>query len=381
MKVRAALTTGPHRPFELSEIDLEDPREDEVLLRVVGVGICHTDIFFRDENMIAAPAVLGHEASGIVEKVGTAVRKVRPGDRVVVTFQYCGACDRCSAGDPAYCASMPLLNYTGRRPDGSQALSRNGEGVGSHFFGQSSFATHALAHERNVVPIAEDFPLAIAGALACGVQTGAGAVLRSLDCPAGSDLLVTGGGPVGLSAIMAAKFRRCRKIILVEPVAARRALALELGATDVIDPAQCEKLASAVRAIAPGGVHFALDTTGNSAVQRAAVAALAPKGTLGLVGLAARGTPPPGEVNDIISRGIVLRGIIEGDSDPDIFIPEMVALFQSGALPFDRMIRTFSFDQINEAIEAQKNGDCVKAVLLMTEPADAPRANGDGARA
>ncbi|MGW8202240.1 NAD(P)-dependent alcohol dehydrogenase [Sphingomonas bisphenolicum] len=368
MNFQAALTTGPGKPFVLREVELEEPRDDEVLVRIAGVGICHTDIFFRDENMIAAPAILGHEGSGIVERVGSAVRKVRVGDRVVLTFHYCGTCNRCTEGDPAYCVSMPMLNYTGKRPDGSQAITLDGEPVGSHFFGQSSFATYALAHENNVVPLENGPPLEVAGALACGIQTGVGAIMRSMACEPGSDLLITGGGAVGLSAVMAAKIQGCRTIIVVEPVAARRALATEFGATHTIDPAAAPKLGRAVHSIVRGGVNYALDTTGRSDVQRAVMSALGSKSVFGLVGLAPGGTPPPGEINDIIARGITLRGIIEGDSDPDVFIPEMAALYNAGKLPFDKMVRKFPFTQINEAIEAQKKGECVKAILLMVDP-------------
>lgn len=365
MKVQAAVTQAPGQPFELKTLELDEPRADEILVRIVGVGVCHTDLVFKDAGIIAAPAVLGHEGSGIVEKVGAKVRKVAPGDRVAITFRSCGVCPRCDSGDAAYCHTMPMLNYAGMRSDGSKALHADGTDVGSNFFGQSSFATHALTYERNVVKVPADIPLELIGPLGCGIQTGAGSIMRALACKAGSSLLITGGGPVGLSAVMGAKIQRCATIIVVEPHASRRAMAREFGATHVIDPKADTDLAAAVRAIVPIGVDYAFDTTGVPAVQQAVMSAMAPKAVFGIVGVAPPGTPLPGEVNTAMTFGHTVKGIIEGDSDPDVFLPELMEHYRCGALPFDKMIKTFPFSQINEAIAAQHRGECVKVVLVM----------------
>ncbi|HRD46624.1 MAG TPA: NAD(P)-dependent alcohol dehydrogenase [Caulobacter sp.] len=364
MQIKAAVAVGPGQGFEIRTVELDDPRDDEILVRVVGVGVCHTDLVFKETGAIPAPAVLGHEGSGVVEAVGAKVTKVAPGDRVAMTFRSCGSCRRCGRGDTAYCETMPLLNYAGMRPDGSKALRCEEVPVGSNFFGQSSFATHALTYERNVVKVPEDLPLELLGPLGCGVQTGAGGVMRSLACEAGSSLLITGGGPVGLSAVMGGRIQGCETIILIEPHAARRGLAQEFGATHVIDPAVSPDLAAAVRAILPGGVDYAFDTTGVPAVQAAVMNALGPKGTFGIVGISPPGTPMPGEVNTAMTFGHTVKGIIEGDSDPDVFLPELIEHYRAGRLPFDRMITTFPFDQINEAIAAQHHGECIKVVLL-----------------
>ena len=364
-KVQAAVAVGAGLPFETRTLMLDDPRPDEVLVRIVGVGVCHTDLVFKEAGMIAAPAVLGHEGSGIIEKVGTSVTKFTAGDRVAISFRSCGTCSNCAKGDAAYCATMPLLNYAGMRPDGSKALHDGASDVGSNFFGQSSFATYALTYERNLVKVPEGLPLELMGPLGCGIQTGVGGITRSLKCEPGSTLLITGGGPVGLSAVMGGKIAGCSTIILVEPVAARRALALEFGATHVIDPAAADDLAVAVRAIVPDGVGYAFDTTGLPAVYTGILGSLAPKGVLGMVGVTAPGVAMPGDVNTVMTFGFTLKGIIEGDSDPETFLPELIELHRKGKLPFDRMITTFPFSQINEAIAAQHHGDCIKVVLLM----------------
>jgi len=365
MKIQAAVAVAPGAPFELKTVELDDPRDDEILVRIVGVGVCHTDLVFRDAGVIAPPAVFGHEGSGVVEKVGSRITKVAPGDRVALTFRSCGACPRCDTGHAAYCQTMPFLNYTGMRTDGSKALTCEEVPVAGNFFGQSSFGTYALTYERNVVKVPDDLPLELMGPLGCGIQTGAGGVMRALACEAGSSLLITGGGPVGLSAVMGAKIRGCATVIVVEPHAARRDLATAYGATHVIDPTATPDLAAAVRAILPMGVDYAFDTTGIPTVQTAIMATLGSMGVFGIVGVTPPGTPMPGDVNTVMTFGQTVKGIIEGDSDPDTFLPELMDLYRKGQLPFDRMIRTYPFSQINEAIAAQHHGDCVKVVLLM----------------
>lgn len=365
MKTQAAVAYTGQPGFKYETVEIEAPRADEILVRVLGVGLCHTDLVFSSGAApYPFPAVFGHEGSGVVEAVGADVTKVKAGDSVLITFRSCGACDRCGTGDAAYCRTMPLLNYTGRRTDGTSAISNEAGPVSSNFFGQSSFAGHAITYERNVVKVDPSLPVEIMGPLGCGIQTGAGAVMRSLAAKEGSAFLVTGGGSVGLSAVMGAKIQGCATIILVEPMESRRKLAMELGATHCIDPTATADVPAAVRAIAPMGVDNALDTTGIPAVQAAALACLGSKATLGLVGVSAPGTPMPGDVNTVMTFGQAVKGIIEGDSDPDEFIPELIEHFKAGRLPFDKLVNKYRLSEINEAIAAQHHGDCVKAVLI-----------------
>jgi aryl-alcohol dehydrogenase len=365
MKTQAAVAYTGQPGFKYEAVEIEAPRADEILVRVLGVGLCHTDLVFSSGAApYPFPAVFGHEGSGVVEAVGANVKKVKAGDSVLITFRSCGACDRCGEGDAAYCRTMPLLNYTGRRTDGTSAISNEAGPVSSNFFGQSTFAGHAITYERNVVKVDPSLPVEIMGPLGCGIQTGAGAAMRSLAAKKGSAFLVTGGGSVGLSAVMGAKIQGCATIILVEPMESRRKLAMELGATHCIDPTATEDVPAAVRAIAPMGVDNALDTTGIPAVQAAALACLGSKATLGLVGVSAPGTPMPGDVNTVMTFGQSVKGIIEGDSDPDEFIPELIEHFKAGRLPFDKLVKKFRLSEINEAIAAQHHGDCVKAVLI-----------------
>ena len=365
MQVKAAVVKAAGADFTLEDVELDDPRPDEIRVRIAAVGVCHTDLVFAQGGPIALPAVLGHEGAGVVESVGSAVSKVKAGDRVAITFRSCGECGRCKSGDPAYCYTMPMLNYIGMRPDGSKALHQGGADVSSNFFGQSSFATYALAYERNVLKLPDDIPFPIAAPLGCGVQTGAGGVMLALAARRGSAILITGGGAVGLAAVMGAVIQGCDPIIVVEPHASRRALALDLGATHAIDPTTTDDLVAVVRQIAEHGVDYAFDTTGRPEILTATMNALAPKGVFGIVGIPPAGAGLPGELGNVLTYGQTVRGIIEGDSDPDVFLPQLMDHYRKGELPFDRMIKTFPFRQINEAIAAQHHGDCIKVVLLM----------------
>lgn len=368
IQAKAAVARAPGAPWNLETVDIEDPRPDEVLVRIVGVGLCHTDLVFSAHlQVMKAPAIFGHEGAGIVERVGENVTKVAPGDHVVLTFNSCGHCPTCDEGLPGYCYSFPQLNNSGRRIDGSTGVNVAGEPASAHFFGQSSFGTHALANQRNVVPIDKDVPLELMGPLGCGIQTGAGSVINSLACHAGSSLLILGGGAVGLSAVLGGIVQGCSTIIVAEPKEARRNAALDLGATHVIDPLTTN-LQEAVRAIVPAGVNYVFDTSGLKPVIEEAIGCTAPHAKIGFVGISSKLDDAIAlPINVAMAKGLTVMGIIEGDADPDTFIPKMIALYRQGKFPFDKLITTYRLDEINQAIADQHSGKCIKPVMLPSE--------------
>lgn len=366
MKMKAAVTDMRGGPFTVREVSLDRPRQDEILVKIAAVGICHTDIVAQHGGFgFDLPGVLGHEAAGVVEQVGGDVTSVAPGDRVALTFRSCGGCRKCESGHPAYCRDMPALNYAGRRPDGSNAISDADGPLLSNFFGQSSFATHALAYERNVVKIPDELPFELGAPLGCGIQTGAGAIINVFAAEPGSTLLVAGAGAVGLSAVMAAVIQDCAAVIVIEPNTARRGLALELGATHVIDPHAADDLAAAIKAIAPTGIDYAFDTSARHEILTVLIDVLAPHGTLGFVGVGSPETNLSINLAHAMTYGHTIRGIIEGDSDPSRFLPQLAAHVLAGRLPLERLVRCYPFEAINEAIADQHDGRCVKAVLIF----------------
>jgi aryl-alcohol dehydrogenase len=330
--MRVAIARERGTTFTIEDGTLDQPRGDEVLVRIKGVGICRSDVAAAEQQLpFPLPAVLGHEGAGIVEAIGPDVTKLAVGDRVVLTFMSCGQCRSCARDEPAYCVEFRSQNLAGTRADGTTAVHVHGSPVSSFFFGQSSFGDCALAHERNAVKVPDGIPLELLGPLGCGIQTGAGAIMRSLAARGGSSLLVLGAGTVGLAAVMGAVVQGCNTIIVSEPHASRRALALELGATHALDPT-AEDLVTVVQAAAPGGVDYAFDTSARATVLEAALACLANGGTLGLVGVPADpATTLSTNVMRFIGRGLTIRGIVEGDSNPETFIPELIELFRIGA--------------------------------------------------
>ena len=363
MDIQAAVVEARGGPFRIRPLDLAEPGADEVLVRIQAAGICHTDLACRDQHLpLKLPHVFGHEGAGLVEACGSAVMGLHRGDRVVLSFASCGRCTPCGQGRPAQCWKAFALNYAGARPDGSSTLHHQGEPVHGCFFGQSSFATHALVHRSCVTVVDTSLPAEWLAPLGCGVQTGVGAVLNSLQCPAGSSLLIIGAGTVGLCALMAAKMAGCSRIVAGDRHPGRLALAEELGATHAVQAD--ESLATAVKQLLKPGVDYALDCVGLEQTASLAFAALHPQGEMGLVGVPRPGASLNLPMHELLF-GKKVRGIIEGDARPQDFIPRMLAWQQAGQLPYERLIRSYAFADIQQAVEDMEAGRVIKPVLRM----------------
>jgi aryl-alcohol dehydrogenase len=353
--------------FDLEAAYLGPPRDDEVLVRIVAVGLCHTDLVARDQIYpVPLPIVLGHEGAGIIEAVGPAVHKVEPGDHVAVSFLNCARCRPCFDGSPASCANFNDMNFSGHRWDGSHALTSavKGDRLHDRFFGQSSFATYAIAHERNTVKVRHDAPLELLGPLGCGIQTGAGTVLRALEVGAGASFAVTGAGAVGLSAVMAAHVAGATTIIAVDVVPSRLDLARELGATHAINGTETDAVEE-IQRITGSGVDYALDTTGLPALIRQAVGGLRQRGTAAILGASHPDATLDIAANSFMQSCKTVMGVVEGDSVPDVFVPQLLDLHMQGRFPFDRLVQFYDFDQINEAAADAESGATVKPILRI----------------
>ncbi len=364
MKTRAAVQRSGDGPFTIEELDVGDPGPGEVRVKLTAVGMCHTDLLARElpPEFFAGPVVNGHEGAGVVESVGEGVTSVAVGDHVVLSFNSCGSCRSCEATRPASCFEFQAYNTAGSRLDGSTAFTDSaGERVGSHFFGQSSFAELTVVAERSLVTIDPSYDLMTLGPLGCGVQTGAGTIMNSLDVPAGASVVIAGAGALGLSAVMAAKHVGASTIVAIDRHASRLDLAERYGATHTITGEPAE-LTAQIHEATGGGADHAFDTTGNAAVVRAVFEGLNNVGVLGLAGVGF------GDLTfDFLSLigGRTIKGIIEGDAVPSEFIPHLAQLNADGHFPYDELITTFSIDDINAAEAASASGEVVKPVLLF----------------
>lgn len=369
MRIRAAVVETKSGPFVFRELDLDAPRQDEVLVRVVATGLCQTDVHVRNQDYpVPLPLVLGHEGAGVVEQVGAAVEGVKPGDHVVMSYPSCGHCRFCRSGHNSYCEHGYEMCFGGSRLDGSNALhwpqgEPHADEMHGNFFGQSSFATYALASASNVVKVPGDLPLDLLAPLGCGFQTGAGAVLNSLQVRAGSSIAVFGAGAVGSAAIMAARIVGAAPIIAVDINPKRLALARELGATHAINSREADTAARIMEIIGTGVDHV-LEITARPEMLKLAVDVLAPLGIAALIGGAPAGAQAAIDMNTLLN-GRIVRGIIQGDAVPQLFIPTLIEMYRKGDFPFDRLVRFYDFNEINQAVEDTRRGETVKAVLRI----------------
>ena len=366
MKITAAIATAPQVPLEVVELELDEPRAGEVQVELVATGVCHTDAIVRDAwYPFPMPAVLGHEGAGIVTKIGADVTSVAVGDHVVLAPAYCGKCAQCISGHPSYCLRAWPLNFGGRRADDSSAFTRDGEKIGSHFFGQSSFASTTNVYENNVVKVSDTVPLDILGPLGCGIQTGAGSVLNVLRPHAGASIAIFGTGAVGCAALLAAVAAGATTIIMVDIIDSRLEFAKSLGATHTVNSKSVDAVATIRELTGGAGVEFALDTTGNKFVFPQMLGALGVRGHGGLVGAAALGTEASIDIGSLLTTGITISMISEGDSIPQVFIPRLVDLYEQGKFPFDKLIKKYPFADIAEAFEDSEKGVTLKPVVVF----------------
>lgn len=363
MKIKTAVAQSQGAKIQIEEAVLDEPKANEVLVKIVASGICHTDAAGRDGGMTPYPVALGHEGAGIVERVGSSVTTVAPGDHVVLSVSYCGHCENCLTGHPANCIHLNELNFGGHNFDGTHRIhGTDGQNISS-FFGQSSFSTYAVADEHGVVKVTKDVDLNLLGPLGCGFQTGAGTVLNYLKPEFATDIVIFGTGAVGLSAIMAAKIAGCDHIIAVDIHDNRLALAKELGATETINSANVDAV-KAISAIIPVGADYSVDTTGVSAVIKQSVSIVKPSGINALLGIA--GDVTYNIMNDIMAESKQVVGVIEGDAIPQLFIPKLIRFYQKGQFPFDRLVKFYEYADINQAFADSADGRVIKPIVRIS---------------
>lgn len=368
MKIRALVVESKDAPFEEQEIELGEPGRGEALVRIVAAGVCHTDAITRAGDMpMPFPSVLGHEGSGVVEKVGPGVTQVAPGDKVIIGWPSCGECRNCLDGLPRYCLRTGDALVSGRRFKGElageTAYSRAGQPLNGHFFGQSSFATYSIASADALVKVPAGVPLELLGPLACGLATGAGAVLNEARPRLGDSILVAGVGAVGLAAIMAARNSGVTKIIAADVHESRLALAAEFGATHTINSGTTD-LVEEVAKITGSTVDYAFDCTGVIAVIETLAKTVGMLGTLVLIGGAPAGASfSLDHLTTLWGKRVI--GVLGGGGRSGQLISGLVELYQQGRFPFDRLVKFYELDEIEQALADSKSGEVIKPILRM----------------
>ncbi len=353
------------RSIKLEAVELEGPREDEVLIRVTSCGVCGTDKgCIHGVEPYPTPGVLGHEGAGVVEEVGSRVTLVRPGDRVMIGFPYCGRCRTCRRGEPRYCEQGKDLMFSGYRLDGSSPMKRaDGTKLAGRFFQQSSWATHTIAQERQLAKVPEGLDLDYAGPYGCSISTGAGAVLNELRPIPGSSLAVFGAGNVGLAAIMAARLTGATMIIAVDQVPERLALARELGATHTLVHG-AGTVAELVE-LTKGTLDASIEATDGSNLVAEAIEALGIRGTCAMVGGAKMTAAVKFNHPDVLLKGKRIIGVLGGGGQTPAFLVSLMELQRDGRFPLDKLVRFYDFADISQAVDDSDNGSTVKPVLRM----------------
>jgi Zn-dependent alcohol dehydrogenase len=365
--MRAALLETGGRPLRVvDDVDVATPAPGHVHVRVAHCGLCHSDLTIMEhEDTTQVPAILGHEAAGVVEEVGAGVRAVAPGDHVMLApLAPCGRCYWCVRGEVTICQDA-MMALGGTFPDGTTPLTRGGSVV-FRGLGVGGFGEIAVSTESGVVKIDPDIPLAVAAVVGCAVQTGVGAVLNTAKVVEGATVLVMGLGGIGISVVQGARLAGASRIIVSDPVEERREAAADFGATDALDPGRDDVVAAAYDLTGGIGVDYAFDAAGNASLLDAGLRATRRGGTT--VGV---GAPAADQVLSIPAIGLVVQekkllGCLFGSSNCHREVPRLLGLWQRGSLDLESMItRRRPLAEINDGFADMKAGKGIRTVVTL----------------
>ena len=366
--MRAALLEETGKPLAIAgDLEIEDPRPDEVVVRVAACGICHSDVTLIERaDPRQLPVVLGHEAAGIVEAVGGSVKRLARGDKVMLTpLPCCGFCYFCQRGQPTLCVEAQRF-ASGLRADGTSPLSQRGRRV-FRGFGTAGFGELTLVHENGAVKIPADTPLDVACVIGCAIQTGVGAVINTARVEEGASVLVLGLGGIGVAVVQGARLAGASLIIASDPVAERRAHAQAFGATHVLDPARDDVVARARELTGGIGADYAFDAAGSPRLVQDCIAATRSGGTSVMIGLPAE--PRPIEISDPMAFLIGEKRLVAsllGSCNSQRDVPRLIALWRRGALDLEGMIsQRRPLEQINQGIDDLRAGRGIRTVLSL----------------
>jgi S-(hydroxymethyl)glutathione dehydrogenase/alcohol dehydrogenase len=362
--VKAAVLIEAGKPLQIEQINIANPGPHEVLIRTAACGLCHSDLHFIEGTYPhPLPAIPGHEAAGIVEAVGSEVRTVKVGDAVVTCLSaFCGHCEYCVTGRMSLC----LGGETRRRPGEAPRLTRPDGSIVNQMLNLSAYAEMMLVHEHACVAIHPDMPLPQASVIGCAVTTGAGTIFNACKVTPGETVAVIGCGGVGLATINAAKIAGAGRIIAADPLPEKRAMALKLGATDVVD-ALADDAAAQIQELTKGGVDHAIEAVGRPASGTLAVKSLKRGGTATILGMMPLQQSVGLSAMDLLS-GKKLQGAIMGGNRFPVDIPRLVDFYMRGLLDLDTIIsETIPLERINEGFDQMKRGDSARSVIVFDQ--------------
>jgi len=360
--MKAAVMYETNAPLKVEDVTLDDPQENEILVKLEATGVCHSDLHFMQGDMpMPVPIVPGHEGAGIVEKVGPCVTTVQPGDHVILMVAItCGKCSLCLSGKPTLCVENLPIQMMATLPGGGLRLHK-GEQAINHLFGLACFAEKVVVHERSAVKIREDAPLDVVCLLGCGTSTGIGAAINSTKAKPGDSIAIFGCGGVGMSAVMGAKLVGA-KVIAIDTLDSKLEKAKELGADYVINASQDDPQVK-IPEILGQGADYAIEFIGKVDVMAQALNCIRGGGLLVIAGMPA--------LVDMLTvpafqflLGKTITGTVQGDIVAPVDIPRYIDLFMAGKLPIDKLItRTYKLEDINEAFEALEKGEVIRSVI------------------
>ena len=360
--MKAAVMRANNVPLEIEDVDIDSPGPGEVLVKTVASGICHSDLHVIEGGLpMPPPCVLGHEPAGIVEEIGEGVTDVVPGDHVIGCItSWCGVCKFCTGGRPYLCPTQ----FAGRPPEAKSRLSANGDPI-MQFANLSSFAEKMLVPQRSLVKIRDDMPLDRASLIGCGVTTGLGAALNTVNIPAGASVAIIGCGGVGLSALQGARITGAGKIIAVDAQPWKFDIATKLGATDCVDASKDDPVA-AVQALTGGGADFVFECIGLIPTVQQAVAMTGRGGTTVLVGVVPVTEMVPISAADLTLQEKNITGSYMGSNAFRFDMPKYIEFYLDGRLHLDEMISSrIKIEEVNDALDLMRKGEAARQVIMF----------------
>jgi S-(hydroxymethyl)glutathione dehydrogenase/alcohol dehydrogenase len=366
MRTKAAVARAINQ-LTIEEIELDPPKADEVLVRMHAAGVCHSDLHtYKGELRAAPPLVLGHEGAGIVEAVGEAVTRVKPGDRIMVNWvPSCEVCPTCLSGRQNLCERLPATTFQAWLLDGTSRLKTQDGLTLKHYLSAATMSEYMVIHESSAIPFPDDVSFEVAAIIGCAVATGVGAVINTAQARPGLPAAVIGCGGVGLSAIQGCQLAGCNPIVAVDVMDSKLAFAKEMGATHTINARETDAI-EALRELTQGGPEYVFDSVGSALTIPQALRAARPGGTATIIGMHSFKDDVAIPPAVLIAQNKRLLGSFVGSIRPRLDLPQLVELYRAGKLQLDKLItKRYPLEELPQAFADMEAGTIARGVLTL----------------